>query len=195
MGPAFEFIHGGGETLGAVVIGAVLATAGGVVASHVEAGNRRRERERTAALLFGEILAAMQIVAPQAVAARSRGEPYGPFTLRLLRALRREAETFDRFRESLYDIGDADLRLRLYTMMVRLSLSLDGIFEVTERLSAAGVTPAEREENERARDAAFEFVIETAGEAAALVDRLAPIARHTFAAQRALIEEFRPRPG
>ncbi|HWE99992.1 MAG TPA: hypothetical protein VG248_09370 [Caulobacteraceae bacterium] len=193
MGPAFHSLPAGAETVGAVVLGALLATAGGIVATHLEARARRRERERTAALLFGEILAAMEIIAPMAVNARSHGERYGPWTLRLLRTLRRETETFDRYRDLLYDIRDADMRMRLYTLMVRLGLSLDGVFETSERLTAR-LDDEERAQAERARDAAFEFVTEIAAAAAALITRLAPIARHGFDAQRALGREYQTAP-
>lgn len=191
VGPAFHSLPSGTETVAAVVLGAVLATAGGLVAGHLERREHRRERERTAALLFGEILAAMEIIAPLAIEARTRGDPYGPFTLRLLRALRREAETYDRYREALYDIRDAELRMRLYTLMVQLGLSLEGVLDGTDEL-AGELSPEERAALERARDAGFDFVIETIADATALISRLAPLARHAFEAQRALIREYRP---
>ena len=50
-------------TLWAVGIGAVLATVGGFAATRIEEVFRRRERERGAALLFGELLSTIELVA------------------------------------------------------------------------------------------------------------------------------------
>ena len=91
----------GDETVWAVILGAVLATIGGFLSTTFEASSRRREREHGAALLFGEILSVLELIIGMARAARGRGDPYGTWTMRLLRVVRREAETYERNRESL----------------------------------------------------------------------------------------------
>ena len=48
-----------GETLWAVIIGALLATVGGFVATQFERMMHRRERERNAALVCGGVLSAL----------------------------------------------------------------------------------------------------------------------------------------
>jgi len=80
---------GGGDTLAAVIIGAVLATLGGFAATQIEGHLRRRERERSAALLFGEVLSVIELLTNLADQARGRGDPYGGFTMRMTRGLAR----------------------------------------------------------------------------------------------------------
>ena len=89
------------ETLLAVLLGAVLATLSGLVATQFEAHLRRRERERDAALLFGELLSTLKVLIDTADRARGQGDPYGPFTIRMWRAVRRELDIYDRNREAL----------------------------------------------------------------------------------------------
>ena len=54
-------------TVWSVVAGAALATVGGLVAGQIENRLRRREREQSAALLFGELLSALRLVIRLAV--------------------------------------------------------------------------------------------------------------------------------
>jgi ABC-type uncharacterized transport system permease subunit len=54
-GQAFDFISNLG-TLGQIMLGACLATAGGLAANQLEWHVQMRRRERNAALFFGEIL-------------------------------------------------------------------------------------------------------------------------------------------
>jgi hypothetical protein len=187
-------ISSGVETLSAVVIGAVLATVGGLVATQVEAVLRRRERERSAAMLFGEILSVIEVIVAMADEARGRGDPYGPFTLRLMRAARREAEAYDRNREALYEMRDARIRARIHTVMVRLTLILDAFEDASGQIAGMESTvlafdpgdPAIAEVlvrfdamSER-REGAFEVAIETVGLIRPILDDLQPIAKQTF---------------
>ena len=57
------------DTLAAIVIGALVATVSGVLANQVEAHFRRRERERLAALLFGEVFSTLRVILEGAEAA------------------------------------------------------------------------------------------------------------------------------
>ncbi len=56
---------------------------------------RRRERERSDALLFGELLSTIRLLLHAAVEARTRGDPYGPPTRRMLLASALEIVTSD----------------------------------------------------------------------------------------------------
>src|SRR6185503_17806118 len=94
------------ETLLAVILGAALATAGGFSERQLERLIQRREKERSAALMFGEILNAIRIIMSLADEARGRGDPYGPITLRFIRGAKREVEIYDRTRETLLDLRD-----------------------------------------------------------------------------------------
>ena len=190
-GPHFQ---AGEETLWAVVIGAVLATVGGFVATQLEAVMRRRERERSAALLFGEILAVLELITTMANEARGRGEPYGTFTMRLLRAVQREIETYDRNREALYDLRDAKLRGQIHALMVRVTLSLEGVADTTAQIAQAEAAanalsanhPARPEAMARLealfeiRETAFDFCVETVGKVAPIVTMLRPLAKQDF---------------
>ena len=99
-----------GETLVAVVVGALLATVSGIAANQLEAFFRRREREKAAALLFGEVLSSLRVILEGAERTRRIGRPYGPVTRRMLHAARREIDIYDRNRENLLDLREATLR-------------------------------------------------------------------------------------
>ena len=132
----------GDETLWAVILGAILATIGGFVSTTYEASFRRRERERGSALLFGEILSILELMIDMAKAARGRGEPYGTWTMRLLRAVRREAETYERNRESLYDLAEngayAKIVLDFSDVWALSSLGLGILANFQHRIEARG---------------------------------------------------------
>jgi hypothetical protein len=187
-----------------VIVGAILATVGGFTATRLEAIIGRRERERDSALLFGEILSVLELTTRLANQARGRGDPYGALTMRLVRAMRREADVYDRNRESLYDIRDGKLRAQIHALMVRMTLALDGIVDTTAEIaqSVSAVRlyssddPARAETMQRIealqqwRQAAFDFAVETAGEALPIVASLRPLAKHNFDAYDAVVEGF-----
>jgi hypothetical protein len=184
----------GDQTLWAVILGAILATIGGFVSTTFEASYRRHERERGAALLFGEILSVLELLIAMAGRARDRGEPYGSFTMRLLRAVRREAEAYERNREQLHDLRDVHTRAQIHTVMVKVMLSLEGVFDAMERIQADSITnrqadldPTSRSEVETRlasavfeRDQAFDALGETAVDVAPIVEALRPLAKQDF---------------
>ena len=57
-----------------VIIGAMLASLGGLASGRFEARLRRREREQSAAQLFGEILAALKLILRMANDSRAIGD-------------------------------------------------------------------------------------------------------------------------
>ena len=117
------------DTLIAVALGAVLATIGGFVATLLETRVHRRERQRTAALTFGEVLASLRVILAAADDAHAVGDPFGPLTVRLLRAARREVDAFERNRVALSDLREAEVRLAVQALMIRIALGLDGVIE------------------------------------------------------------------
>lgn len=185
-----------GETLWAVVIGAGLATLGGFVATQLEGFVRRRERERTAALLFGEVLSALETIISIAGQARLHGEPYGPFTLRLVRAARREVETYERNRGSLYDLRVAEIRIRIHVLMVLATLAVEGVADTSAEIATTQAalgdlapdhpklsTLQQRLEGlVTSREAAFVALQEATAEIKALVAALRPLAKVDFEA-------------
>lgn len=172
----------------------MLATIGGFVATRLEAFFRRRERERAAALLFGEILSLIGLVTTLADEARGRGEPYGPFTMRILRAIQRETEIYDRNRESLYDLRDGAVRARVHALMAQIALSLQGVLDADAQLGQtedavrgrAADDPVRVElaaRNDRLvadRQQAFDFMVEMAAQIAPVTTILRGLARQPF---------------
>ena len=121
------------STLIAVILGAILATIGGFTATVLERTLDKRERERNSALFFGEILSTLAVILRFADETKKIGEPYGPVTMRMLRSARSELDIYDRNRENLFDLRDADLRARIQTLLIRLSMPLDGVIEASRR--------------------------------------------------------------
>jgi len=185
------------DTLWAVVAGAVLATAGGFVATQIEHRVDSRRREKQAALFFGEIMALLGVTVGAAGRARAIGDPYGPVTMRLLRMIRRELDVYDRNRERLFELKDPALRARIHVTLLRTTMGVEGALE-----SAAEVLQLETElqinpmmpeaqlkhlQSRLAnqctlRDGGFDFLVQASEQAATLVKALEPIARVDFEA-------------
>jgi hypothetical protein len=177
----------------AVILGALLATAGGFVATQIERIVEQRRRERNAALFFGELLTTLQIILRVTNTTHGRGDPYGPITLRMLRSAGKEIDIYDRNRESLFDLRHAHLRARIQTLVIRMSMPIEGVFDASNEISnyqmqmKGEIGPDTRAEMERRvadlienRSSAFEFVMEMAAEIPAIVADLKPLAGHDF---------------
>jgi hypothetical protein len=178
----------------AIVLGALLATAGGLAATQIEWHFEKRRREQHAALFFGEVLATLLVILRIAKRVKGIGDPYGPVTMRMLRQALQEIGIYDRNRENLYNLRDASLRARIHTLVLRISSPLNGIFDSTEeirllntQLRASNPSEKEREELEarmkhltELRDGGFEFMEETMQQVEALVKDIAPVAGHSF---------------
>ena len=180
------------STLWAVFLGAILATVGGFAATQLEWFFERRRRERNAALFFGEVLATLKLLMRLAHETRGRGDPYGPITMRMLRAARREIEIYDRNRESLFDLRDSEMRAKIHTQILRIVMSLDGVFDATQEIGLVqtqlrSASAADRSEFEKriavvdeSRNGGFDFAVETAEQLKATIHLLEPLARHSF---------------
>lgn len=163
------------QTLFAVGVGAVLATIGGFLGAVLEARLHRRDRERTAALTFGELMASLRVLIRATDDAHGRGDPFGPLTMRLLRGCRRELDAYERSRFALSDLRDTDLRLAVHALMIRLTLAVDGCLEPSagnpERLGG------------------YDYLIELAPRLDELVERLIPVAGHSVSPYQSLSHE------
>jgi hypothetical protein len=159
------------DTLVAVVLGALLATLSGIAANQIEAYFKRRERERSAALLFGEVISTLRVLLIGAESSRNVGDPYGPVTRRMLHTARREIDLYERNRESLLDLRDPALRVDIHSMMLRIAMPLDGILD-----SLVVGNPGDT----ISRDRGMEFMMDNVGKLPDIVARLGRIARHTF---------------
>jgi hypothetical protein len=186
----FDFISNF-STLWSVILGALLATMGGLIGGQLEWFFESRRRERDAALFFAEVLSTLKILLDLAKDSRKIGDPYGQVTLRFLRSARREIDIYERNRETLYAIKDSDLRARIHTTILRLTMPLDGIFDsstaietVSAQLKAPHLLEADHEELEvrlqkirENRDTGFDFLSETAEQMKPLVTSLGGLSR------------------
>jgi len=198
--PRINIDPAGGSVI-AVAVGAFLATISGFVATQIENYNRRRDKERSAALLFGEILVGMKFTIGLADRTRGRGDPYGPVTMRMIRAAQREAQTYDRNRESLFDLRDPALRAQIHVLFARLTIALDGAIdahreiaqtETTMRMLAPSDPSLEefakiRDFHAQDRKQSFDFAVETMDEIAPLLKKMEPIAKHSFQVQESVM--------
>jgi hypothetical protein len=180
------------NTLLAVVLGAILATIGGFVATTTERYLDRREREHNAALFFGEVLSTLMVILAFADDAKKIGDPFGPVTMRMLRSARREIDLYDRNRESLFYLGDSELRARIQTLVIRLGMGLDSNIEAAQEIEAlnrqlSAARAEEREDiearigrGETRRDGSYEFIQETAAQLRGAIAGLEPLAGQSF---------------
>lgn len=178
------------DTLMAVVIGALLATVGGFLAARFEAWLRRRERERDAALLLGEIVFTFVTVLKMTDETRRIGDPYGPITMQMLAGARREADAYERHRDRLPDLTDPDLRIRVHKLMITLSMTLDGLLETFQGIGGTATTRAGKaaaKALKAQRDGAFDFIMESVPALDPLLKRLSKIARISFDGHEAVV--------
>jgi hypothetical protein len=182
------------STLWSVILGALLATAGGLAGGQLEYFLEGRRRERDSALFFAEVLSTLKIILDLATNARRVGDPYGPITMRMLRSARREVDLYERNRETLYAIRKGDLRARVHTIVLRLSMPLDGLFDaenalgtIATQLKVPNLPDSEREELgkrrdsiNQTRDTSFEFMVETLAQMKPIVEELGTISGQDF---------------
>jgi hypothetical protein len=181
----FDFISNF-NSLWPIVLGALLATMGGLAGGQLEAFFERRKREKDAALFFGEVLSTLKILLDLASDTSKIGDPYGPITVRMLRSARREIDIYERNRENLYVLSHSDLRARIHTAVLRLTMPLDGVFDATIALETLGaqlkspnLSDADRAELEtrmgvirETRDTSFTFAVETGKDLGSIADQL-----------------------
>lgn len=192
-GESFDFISNF-STLWQVMLGACLATGGGLVANQFEWRMQQQRKERNAALFFGEVLSTVAVVLKLAHRTKQIGDPFGPVTLRMLRAVRREIEIYERNRESLIDLRDAGLRANIHQLTLRLAMPIDGLFDISQeiasiesQLKSRTLDATDREEIEarlaelkERRDGTYEYILERSAEINGVLSHLGPLARHKF---------------
>ena len=111
-----------------------------------------------------------------------------PVTMRMVRAAQREAQTYDRNRESLFDLRDPALRAHIHMLFARLIIALDGALDAHREIAQAESTmrmlgPTDsslpefakiREFYAQDRKQSFDFVVELTDEIAPLLAKLRP---------------------
>jgi len=185
----------------AVAVGAFLATISGYIGNQIENHNRRRDKERGAALLFGEILVGVKVTLELADLTRGRGNPYGPVTMRMIRAVQRETLSYDRNREALFDIRDPKVRAQIHILMARLIIALDGVVDAHREIASTETTMRLRGQSDSSygefatlrdlyvqdRAQSFDFAVELYQEIAPLLARLRKVARYSFEAHESIV--------
>jgi hypothetical protein len=131
----FEFVSNL-DTLAAVVLGALLATVGGLVAEHYEDQIERKRRERDAARFFGEILFSIDEILDFAIESQKIGDPWGAVTVRMFKSAHRETEVYERNRERLFDILDPPLRARIHRHFLLEAFPLEALVELSDEITA-----------------------------------------------------------
>jgi len=189
------------STLGQILLGACLATAGGVAANQFEWQVQMRRRERSAALFFGELLTSVAVILKRAHETKQVGEPFGPLTIRVLRSARQELEMYERNREHILELRDAGLRARIYGLTHRLAGPLDGVFDATQeivnletQLRSRQLEPEDRDHSEKRiaalrdrREATYDYILEKSAEIERVLAALAPLAGQPFALDEAAL--------
>ncbi len=179
-----------------LLIGALLATIGGFVATQIEWAVEHRRRQRNAAVFLGELLSTLRRVMELAEQTKRIGEPFGPVTLRILRGAQREIELYDRNRENLLDLQDVGLRARIHTLILRISMPLDGVFDTSQELDALNldlhardIADAHRQELEQRvtalrdrREGSYAYMMENVSQIRPMVTELERLAHQSFAA-------------
>jgi len=176
----FDVTTTAGAQLVAMLMGAVLASGGGFFVAWVLDRMERKRQERSIALVCLDLLTSLGVMTNLAHGARGRGDPYGPFTMRLVRGCVRDLDVYERNRERIADISDPSLRAEIYQCMTRMSLAIDGILSETESIvrlddaiaaarhdgdtAKADRFSSERQERCARRDGTFEFMMETTQE-------------------------------
>jgi hypothetical protein len=160
----------------AILLGAFLASAGGFFVTWILDRLERRRQQQSIALVCLDLLTSLSVMTHLAQGARGRGDPYGPFTMRLVRGCLRDLDVYERNRERIADIADPNVRAEIYQCMTRLTLSLDGILSESESIVRLDETLAEmrlgdpikladmtkqRDERIWRRDSSFDFMMET----------------------------------
>ena len=178
----------------AILLGAFLASAGGFFVTWLLDHLERKRQERSIALVCLDLLASLGVMTHLAHGSRGRGDPYGPFTMRLVRGCLRDLDVYERNRERIADIADPNIRAEIYQCMTRLTLSLDGILsehdliekldDTISELTGAGneqklaALTKQREERAWRRDSSFDFMLETVKDLGApLAEKLRVIAK------------------
>ena len=190
----FDFIDNL-DTLLAVIVGAVLATGGAMIAELVQDRLGQKRKERDAARFFGEILATVDRILDRAVASMAVGDRWGDVTVRLFRTALNEAAIYERNRERLFELRDMQLRQDIHThflteMVPLVALTEDSreIAELEKQLKhGEGLSASQRETLEddleallETREGALNAIVAEHAKTEAICKRLEPMAGVTF---------------
>ena len=190
----FDFIDNL-DTLLAVIIGAVLATGGAMVAELVQDRLGRKRKARDAARFFGEILTSVDRVLDRAISSLKYGDRFGSVSKRLFRTASEETSVYERNRERMFDIHDIELRRLIHTHFLEETVPLVAMLEYWDEVDAVEKELAEDDEMSEARrvaklneleqlkdrrEVALQSVVEQRKQTKMICDLLEPIADLKF---------------
>lgn len=183
------------DTLLAVIVGALLATGGAMVAELVQDRLGQKRKERDAARFFGEILASVDLILDRAFATLEIGDRWGDVTIRMFRTASNEAAIYERNRERLFEIRDMDLRRVIHVHFLTEMVPLVALLELCRDISAlekelrhpeilrdlqVETMTTELENLKTAREAALDSVKNEHAKTEEICRQLEPIARVEF---------------
>lgn len=185
-------IAGAYSQIFAMLMGAFLASAGGFMVTVLLDRLERQREERSIALVCLDLLTSMQVISKLAERSRGRGDPYGPVTMRLVRRMLRDVDVYERNRERIADIRDADLRAEVYAYMARTTMAIEGVIFESETISSlderiqflrfdghdakADELAVRRTESDQRRTGSFDFLVEEINDSPTLITRLRAVA-------------------
>jgi hypothetical protein len=140
----FDFI-GNLDTLLAVMVGALLATVGALVAELIQDRLGRNRRQRDAARFFAEIMTSVDQIFELACETTKIGERWGIYTRNLFETASREASIYERNRERLFDIHHMELRFAIHGHMLRFTVPISSIVQQCDQIEALKVRLVEDE--------------------------------------------------
>jgi hypothetical protein len=117
------------DTVFAVLVGAVLATSGALIAEIIQDRLGRKRRQRDAARFFGEIITSVGQILDLACESQKIGDRWGSYSVRLFEIAAREASIYDRNRERLFDLHDMALRFAIHGYMLRTTVPIESVIE------------------------------------------------------------------
>ncbi|MBP6011811.1 MAG: hypothetical protein KBA31_06245 [Alphaproteobacteria bacterium] len=176
----FDVTSAAGAQFLAMIIGAFLASTGGFLVTWLLDRMARKRQERSIALVCLDLLSSLSVLTNLAKDARSRGTPYGPYTMRLVRSCMRDLDVYERNRERIADISDPNARAEIYQCMARMTLAIEGVLAESEMIARSdGLIEAARtvgdlarveeltlesKERQGRRDISFGFMVDTTEE-------------------------------
>jgi len=112
----------------------------------------------------------------------------------MLRSAVKEVDIYNRNRETLFDLRDAELRARIHTLVLRIVMPADGVFDMTNEittiqglLKSPGLSLDDRAELDERLDrlksnriAAFDTIVESSKQLKSVVRQLEPIAKYSY---------------
>lgn len=167
----FDYV-GNLDTLIAVIIGAILATGGALVAEAIQERRNRVSSEKNAASNFGLILSVQIKGLEQALRSQDFGERWGDITVLFFRSSLRELDWYDRNRNMLFDLPNRMIRSRIHQTYTGLFLPTEQIVLACEHIKAG----EEHDRWDRQREGAVDILRGNLEDARTLFNELEEIA-------------------